>query len=132
MTPRECFVVLLVGLLVAPVLAGSGSVQSPRLDELMQQKMEGSQGILEALVTSDYESVERLAGGLVRVSEVSVWSESRAPEYLRFAGNFRSAAETLAEEARAGDVDGMALRYVEMTLACVHCHRFLGTDPAAN
>lgn len=35
------------------------------------------------------------------------------------------AAAVLVEEAQAGNIDGIALSYVEMTLTCVRCHRHL-------
>lgn len=124
--------VLLGGLLLTVAFGTAGSAQPPRLDDLMREKLEYSQGLLEAMVLIDYETVERLANELIRVSEFSVWSTLQEPEYLRYASDFRERAAVLIQEAQAGDVDGIALSYIEMTLTCVRCHRFLSTGPRAN
>ena len=117
--------VLLSGLLLTIVFGTTGSAQLPRLDELMREKLEHSQGLLEAVVLADYETVERLANELVRVSEASMWSPSQEPDYLHYALDFRETAGMLGEEAQADNIDGIALSYVEMTLTCVRCHQHL-------
>ena len=121
---------LLIGLatVVAVLVTTPGttaSAQIPSLDSLMQQKLDHSQGLLEAMVLADFEGVERFANGLIQVSEVSDWSSSQEPEYLNYASDFRDTATVLIEEAQAANVDGIAISYMEMTLTCVRCHRFL-------
>ena len=67
--------------------------------------------------------MERIAGELVLLSEASTWSPLQTPQYLHHAADFREAARSLAEEARARDIDGVSLAYMEMTLSCVQCHK---------
>ena len=87
------------GLVLTVLLATTASAQRPQLNVLMQEKLEHSQDLLEALIRTEYEEVERLARELVRVSEVSVWSSSQDPSYLNYASDFRETAEVLIEEA---------------------------------
>lgn len=117
--------VLLSGLLLSLVFTATGAAQLPRLDDLMNEKLEHAQGLLEAMILEDYEAVERLSNELIRVSEASQWSPSREPEYLRRARDFRETATVLIEQAQAGHGDGIALAYMEMTLTCIQCHRHL-------
>ena len=100
-----------------------GSAQRPSLGELMREKLDYAQALLGAVVLGNHAEVERAAGELVRLSEASTWSPLQTPQYLHHAANFREAARSLAEEARARDIDGVSLAYMEMTLSCVQCHK---------
>ena len=100
-----------------------GSAQRPRLDELMRQKLARAQALVGAVVLGNHAEVERAADVLVRLSEASTWSPLQTPQYLQHAATFREAARSLAEEARARDIDGVSLAYMEMTLSCVQCHK---------
>jgi len=39
--------------------------------------------------------------------------------------DFRRAAETMIQQAKAKNTDGIALAYVDMTLSCVRCHKYV-------
>ena len=122
---RPTGTVLLIGVLVSMVFSPSVSAQLPRLDALMDEKLEHAQDLLEAMILGDYQAVEQSSSELIRVSEDSQWSPSQDPEYLRRARGFRETANALIEQARAGHPDGIALAYMEMTLTCIQCHRHL-------
>ena len=114
-----------MGALLLVLVAGTtiGSAQRPDLGELMRQKLDHAQALLGAVVLGDHAQVERIAGELVLLSEASTWSPLQTPQYLHHAADFREAARSLAEEARARDIDGVSLAYMEMTLSCVQCHK---------
>ena len=38
--------------------------------------------------------------------------------------NFRRALETLTQKAKAKNLDGATLAYVDMTVTCVRCHQY--------
>jgi cytochrome c556 len=124
--------VLLTGLLLTIVFTLTGSAQLTRLDELMRQKLEHSQGLLEAVVLADHVTAERLANELIRLSDVSIWSPLQTPEYLHYAADFREAAKVLIAEAGARNIDGVSLAYMEMTLTCVQCHKHVRGARRAN
>ena len=124
--------VLLVGLLLSLVFSRSAAGQLPRLDDLMDEKLQHAQELLEAMILDDYEAVERLSNELIRVSEDSQWSPSQDPAYLRRARDFRETASALIVQAQAGHPDGIALAYMEMTLTCIQCHRHLRGGRQAN
>lgn len=110
-------------LLLSLAATTSGSAQRPGLDELMRQKLNHAQALVGAVVLGSHGPVERAADELLRLSEASTWSPLQTPQYLHHASVFREAARSLAEEARARNTDGVSLAYVEMTLACVQCHK---------
>ena len=99
------------------------SEQLPRLNELMRQKLDHAQQVLEAVVLGQYVSIERYAHELELLSEASTWSPMQTPEYLHYAADFREAARGLAQEARDRDIDGVSLAYMELTMTCVQCHK---------
>ena len=110
-------------LLLVLAAATVGSAQRPSLGELMREKLDHAQALLGAVVLGNHAEVERTAGELVRLSEASTWSPLQTPQYLHHASDFRVAAQSLADEARARDIDGVSLAYMEMTLSCVQCHK---------
>ena len=101
----------------------TGSAQLPNLGELMQQKLEHGQNLLEAVVQGDHVSVERFANELTLLSEASTWTSLRTPEYLQYASWFRDSASQLMAEARERNTERMTFAYTELITTCVQCHR---------
>ena len=52
----------------------AGSAQLLDLNDLMKQKLEHAQNLLEAVVLGDHTSVERFANELTLLSEASTWT----------------------------------------------------------
>ena len=42
-----------------------------------------------------------------------------------FSNDFRRSAAELVEKAKQKNLDGAALSYVDLTLACVKCHKYV-------
>ena len=38
---------------------------------------------------------------------------------------FRRAAETIVQKAKDKNLDGVALAYLDMTMTCIRCHRYV-------
>ena len=87
-----------VVVLFALMSTHAGSAQLPNLRDLMRQKLEHGQNLLEAVVQGDHVSVER--NELTLLSEASTWTSLRTPEYLQYASWFRDTSGTLVAEAR--------------------------------
>ena len=113
-------------LLLTAVTPSSG--QLPRLDELMQQKLDHTQGLLEAVVLRQHITVERHARELLLLSGASTWTSLQSDEYMRYAFDFQDTAQELAESARLGDDDGVALAFSELVLGCGDCHAYVGRE----
>ncbi len=117
--------VCLVG--VALVVAAAATVvesrQAPTLPEIMRQKLEHSQRLLEGLVLENFDMIERNANDLRILSDLSSWNVLRTPEYLRLSSTFRDTADRLSRSALNTNLDAATLAYVELTLQCVECHK---------
>ena len=114
-----------VGVVVFVLLAAGtvGSAQRPNLGELMREKLMHAETLVGAVVLGNHGQVAQSAAELLRLSEATTWSPLQTPQYLNHASQFRVAAQSLADEAQARDIDGVSLAYMEMTLSCVQCHK---------
>ena len=74
--------------------------KQPNLNDLMRQKLEHAQNLLEAVVPGDHVSVERYANELTLLNEASTWSSLRTLEYLQYASRFQDSSRSLVEQAQ--------------------------------
>jgi hypothetical protein len=109
------------------LLLAAGTVgesrQAPNLSEIMRQKLDHMQQILEGVALARFEIIERNANDLRILSELSSWNLLRTPEYLRYSSDFRDTSTRLTEAAIDQNLDAATLAYVELTLKCVECHK---------
>ncbi len=101
------------------------SQQSDPLPRIMDDKLEYSQQLLEAVVLEDFQAAARIADELYLLSELSSWNVIQSPEYTRRSLDFQRIKNRLAEVAEEKNLDGLALGYVELTLQCFQCHRYM-------
>jgi lysyl-tRNA synthetase class I len=111
--------------------ASHGRSENPQKDppslpneaQVMQVKLKRAQTLLEALAKEDYKSLEESAASLARISKATEFLRAYKTEEYEFqARAFQRAAETLAEKAKAKNLDGATLAYLDMTMSCVACH----------
>ena len=113
----------LAGVVVMSVTA-SGS-QGPELNSVMREKLAHAQKILEAVVTSDWISLETHSRELERLTNDPRWTVSKYPEYARHSVAFVRAVQALHAAAAQRDLEETPKAYIEVTLQCVDCHRYL-------
>jgi len=103
----------------------NSSAQTTALNRVMRQKLENSQGLLAAVVTSNWADLERRSEALVRITNDPAWAVLNTPEYARQSQAFLHAAQDLVEAATRRDLDAAPLAYTSLTLSCVQCHRYV-------
>ena len=119
-----------VAALVA-VLVGVGKADdkpkppAPKKPTVMQRKLTHAQKVLEGLAKEDYDKIRAGADGLVECVKDATWRINDTDKYVLFSGDFLRSAENLRTAAKDKKVDTAALAYVDMTLTCVKCHRYL-------
>ena len=97
----------------------------------MRRKLEYTHNILQALMLENFDAIERNSERLRQLSEASNWNVIRTHEYTRHSSEFSRAVDALKKAAQEKDLDATALAYVEMTLKCVQCHKYVrGVDRA--
>jgi hypothetical protein len=117
-----------------PTLSGHDS-QPPKVErqksdpkkvkELMRKKLDNAQKILEAITMNDLDKIATHAGELILVSKEAGFKVFRTPQYEMNSDDFRRTAEKLIRQAKEKDLESAKLSYLEMTMTCFHCHRYV-------
>ena len=112
--------VLCILSMVSSALAAQTSTQV-----LMRQKLENIHGLLEGLIREDYVLLQKNAMTLENISKVTTWHKQEDPAFLNRAQSFQHSAQFLVEQARAKNLEGVAIGYIRLTLDCMQCHNFV-------
>jgi len=109
---------------------------APRADDVaifMRAKLNHAQHVFEGLALADYDLIRRGAHDLALASQASSWQVLQTPEYARHSAEFRRSCEALRSAADAKNLDGAALAWMEVTMKCIQCHRYVRDerDPPA-
>ncbi len=99
--------------------------QRDEVSEFMRLKLDHSQRVLEGLALEDFQMLAKHSQEISLLSQASSWRVLQTPEYLQYSAEFRRTADALTEAARNKNLDGAALRYVDLTLKCVNCHKYV-------
>jgi hypothetical protein len=91
----------------------------------MRLKMQHSQQILEGLMLENFNLIERHAQEMSLLSMESQWNVLRTQKYVDQSGDFRHAIQHLIDAAREKKMDATALAFVDVTLKCIQCHRYV-------
>jgi hypothetical protein len=121
------FLCVITGLALAvslPTLSGHGQ-EPARARTLMQRKLDHAQKVLEGVAISDFNLIAKHAEELIQISKMADWKVVKSPQYEVHSMDFRRAADRLVKEADNKNTDAAALAYVEMTLTCVKCHKYV-------
>jgi len=105
--------------------------QGPELTSVMREKLDHTQKILEAVVTSDWVSLETHTRELEELTNDPRWMVLRYSEYAQHSAAFVRAVHALHQAAVQRDIDKTPRAYVDVTLKCVECHRYLARERLA-
>ena len=105
--------------------------QGPAVRNVMREKLQIVQKILEAVVTSDWVSLEGNTQALARLTNDPRWTVLKYPEYAKQSAAFLRAVEALHAAAVQRDLDKTPKAYASLTLQCVECHRYLARQRIA-
>ena len=121
------------GIVVLAVAAVTGS--RPTADEsttrpdqvavFMRAKLTHSQNVLEGLAVEDYDLIDKGAQELSLASEDASWQVLQTEDYARQSADFRRSCDSLRKAAKSHNLDGAALAWMEVTMKCVQCHKYV-------
>lgn len=97
----------------------------------MQAKLKHAQKILEGLSLENYDIIVKNAQELSLLSLESHWNVLRTQQYIDQSAEFRHSIERLIEAANTKKIDATALSYMDVTLKCIHCHKYVRSGAAA-
>lgn len=119
---------LLAPLIVATLFAGTRSTYTQKeaaVKEAMRQKVAYSQQVLVGITLENYGLIANNAKKLVELGNKTNWYSRQVPEYELFLNEFRRRAQEVMEAGQQKNLDAASLAYVQMTLSCVNCHKFV-------
>lgn len=136
------FSVLLIALVCVSVAGLGGSLEGqapekpqakegkrPPLDRelqgFMRQKLSASNDILEGLCIEDLAQVAAAARKLHDMSHAEAWQVRNDPIYRQFSNEFRQTTDDLIKAAEGNNLDRALLKWMDATMGCVDCHRFV-------
>ncbi len=109
------------------VAAGAGtlSAQTAQTRQVMREKLELSEILLGALVTSNWGVLGKNAQALVAVINRPGWQVLEGPEYARQTRAFLNATQALVEASDQRDQRVALGAYNGLVASCVECHRYV-------
>jgi len=109
-----------------------GQTGKGQLKPFMQMKLDHAKGILEGIATEDFERIAKDTQALNALSLQSSWNVHTTIEYLDHSADFRRALNVITKAAREENLDRAALGYVNLTVQCIECHRYLRQKDATD
>jgi len=93
--------------------------------ELMRQKLDHAQSVLEGITLENFDLIAGHAAKLGALSQEAGWRAGDTPEYAEHSAIFRRNIEALKKAARERNLDSATLAYTKLTFNCVECHKYL-------
>jgi hypothetical protein len=103
------------------------------LEQFMRQKLEACGNILEGLTSEDSDLVLDGAKTLNEMSKAEKWHVKNDVLYRQLSNEFQRTTKGLVDAAQERKFDTAALRWMDTTMKCLECHRFVrGTRVAGD
>jgi hypothetical protein len=115
--------VIFGGLLV--VAGNSDPPPTNKVGDYMRVKLTHCQKVLEGLTIEDFDEIAKNSQAMSLLSQTSNWQVLQTAEYLQQSQDFRRTADAVTEAAKTKNLDGAALAYVELTMKCINCHKYV-------
>ena len=103
----------------------SGQRKSDDVRAFMRVKLNHAQEVLEGISLEDYDKIAHGAQRMSLLSMESNWRVLQTSQYLERSVAFRRITDRMQKAAKAKNLDAATLAYVEMTLSCVQCHKYV-------
>src|SRR5262245_8940398 len=98
----------------------------------MRKKLEASQSLMEGLALEDFDLIANGAKQLKATSAAAEFLVIHDPLYTENADEFRRIIDKLEKAAKEKRIDGATLAYMDMTMSCVECHKYVRNVLVAN
>ncbi len=123
---KRLLIATAASVLVATLMIAHGFTQkTDNVEEFMRAKLVHSQKVIEGLTTENFEMIAKNAQEMSLLSQATTWQVLQTPGYMQRSGEFRRSVDALTEAAKKQNLDGATLAYVDVTLKCVECHKYV-------
>ena len=125
MKPRTLLIAILALAFVGTWWSQAQTAAKPTTKEIMAEKLDYAHFLLNGIATENFDLLANNAEKLNQLSQSTVWRQGRTPEYEALSADFRRHAVALTKAAKDRNLDAASLAYVQMTLSCVSCHKYM-------
>jgi cytochrome c556 len=124
--PRSIWVrVLAAGLFVMAWSAALPAVGQEALSAFMQAKLRHAEKTLEGLAKEDYDLIVQHSQAISLLCVDEQWMVLQTAEYKQRSDEFRRTVNAITDAARKKNLDAAALAYVDATMKCISCHKYV-------
>lgn len=107
-------------------------VRKLAMKAFMRKKLALSQDIMEGLALEDFKKIEEGARQLSAMSVAAEFMVVKEPLYADEAAEFRRTVNKMEKAAKELRLDAATLSFMDMTMSCVECHKYVRTIRIAN
>ncbi len=92
---------------------------------IMDEKLKNAHKLLDGIALADFARITGSVEELLELSKTEEWMVYKTPSYETFNNQFQRAAGDILTKAKAKNIDGVTLAYVDLTMSCVRCHSYI-------
>jgi len=112
------------------IVAGCLAIAAPvdaqdKLSAFMKAKLEHSQKTLEGLAKADFDLIAKHSQAISLLCEDELWAVLKTPEYSQRSKEFQRSVDAITDAARKKNLEAATLAYVDATMKCVTCHKYV-------
>ena len=96
-----------------------------KLSAFMNAKLVHSEKVLEGLAREDYDLIAKHSTTISGLCLDELWMVLQTPEYAERSKEFRRSVYAITEAAQKKNLEAAAFAYVDMTMKCVSCHKYV-------
>jgi len=125
MKPRTLLIAILALAFVGTWWSQAQTAAKPTTKEIMAEKLDYAHFLLNGIATENFDLLANNAEKLIQLSQSTVWRQGRTPEYEALSADFRRHVVALTKAAKDRNLDAASLAYVQISLSCVNCHKYM-------
>jgi len=125
MKPWTLLITILTLAFVGTWWSQAQTATKPTTKEIMAEKLDYAHFLLNGIATENFDLLANNAEKLNQLSQSTVWRQGRTPEYEALSADFRRHVVALTKAAKDRNLDAASLAYVQISLSCVNCHKYM-------
>jgi hypothetical protein len=116
---------LILTIAISAVSMVQPATAQDRLSAFMKAKLDHSQKTLEGLARGDFDLVATHSQAISLLCEDELWAVLKTPEYSDRSKEFQRSVNAITDAAKKKNLEAATLAYVDATLKCVSCHKYV-------
>jgi cytochrome c556 len=116
---------LLISAMAGGALLPSQAAAQVKLSDFMRVKLDHSQKTLEGLSKGDFDLIAKHSQSISLLCEEELWMVIQTAEYRERSREFQRSVNAITDAARKKNLEAATLAYVDATMKCVSCHKYI-------